>query len=582
MVAAKTPLLITSTVLAALMVAPASITYVGAAAAQGVVDPEQNLRIEAVNISIENPSPDPLFNARIDDIVRQTLGTYPSDRYSPESIGFSLARAKRLGHIADASHNIEPGQAGGVILNVVVTLGADAAEAKPRGMLTESGAKDFPVLYDSNGTFLKLKLESLAMYYGNNDAWYGRPDLMLAGNPLVKDNPAGAGYDDWLEGFVHIGLYGITPLSGSVYVYGGISAIVSGSTGQELFTDETRIHLGVEDAFVGIVGGPTTEKGDRLVVNASVGRQKFSIGDGFLIVNSAANGADRAALQSNPRWASDLLAIGKAKYNNTKLEIFYFDPDELPLVDSETKIVGANIETRLDNQLDLGVTFLYVPDSTFGYFTTTGSFSRKGLEVYDVRLRWQPNPAGISGPFVAAEGAYQRNSDFDMAACGFFGEAGYSLADVPWSPTISYRYAQFSGDDPSTSRFERWDPLFSGGTGEQWVQGINHFKVFQNSNLIAHRIQARLKPTPKIELVPQLWLFRADSATNLGGNPALSFLGSKDLGFEVNMSAKYFVSRNVLVQGSVAATFPGEAIDKAFGMQADPWISAMMFVRIGF
>lgn len=565
---------------ALLLLVPAVTVRSGSASAQGIVDPEQNLLIESINISIANPSPDPLLNARIEDLVRRTLGAYPSNRYSPEGIGFSLARAKRSAEIADASHSIEFGHAGGVIVNVVVTLGTDAAEAKPRGMLTKGGAKDFPVLYDANGTFLKLKLESLAMYYGNKDAWYGRPDLMLAGNPLVKGEPAGSGYHDWIEGFVHTGLYGITPLSDSIYVYGGISAIVSGSTGQELFTDETRSYLGMEDAYVGIVGGTTTEKGDRLVVNASAGRQRFSIGEGFLIVNSAANGGGRAALQSNPRWASDMLAIGQVKYNNTKLEAFYFDPDELPVVDSSTEILGANLETRIGNQLDLGATFLYVPESSFGYFTTTGSFSRKGLSVFDARLRWQPSAA--SGPFIAAEGAYQRNENFDMAAYGFFGEVGYSFADVPWTPTISYRYAQFSGDDPDTSRFERWDPLYSGGTGEQWVQGINHFKLFQDSNLIAHRIQVRLRPTPQVELVPQLWFFQAESTTNLGGNPALSLLKSKDLGLEVNMSAKYFMSRNVLIQGSVAATFGGEAIDQALGTFDDPWISTMLFVRVGF
>jgi hypothetical protein len=583
LVGASTFCLTTAALLTGFVLLPASLViYGGVAAAQGVVDSEQNLRMEAVRVTIANPSPDPLLNSRIEDLVRRTMGAYPSDRYSPQAIGFSLARAKRSTQIADATHSIEFGQTGGVIVNVVVTLGAEAAVAKPRGMLTEGGAKDFPVLYDSNGTYLKLKLESLAMYYGNNDAWYGRPDLMLAGNPLVKGKPAGAGYHDWVEGFVHAGLYGITPLSDSVYVYGGISAIVSGSVGQELFTDETRSYLGLEDAYAGIVGGTTAKKGDRLVFNASAGRQRFSIGDGFLIINSAANGSDRAALQSNPRWASDLLALGQVKYNSTKFEAFYFDLDELPLVDSKTEIVGVNLETRLGDQLDLGATFLHVPDSNFGYFTTTGSFSRKGLEVYDARLRWQPNPTGMPGPFVAAEAAFQRNSKFDMAAYGFFGEAGYSFVDAPWSPTISYRYAQFSGDDLSTSRFERWDPLFSGGTGEQWVQGINHFKVFQDSNLIAHRIQARLRPTPQIELVPQFWLFQAESTTNLGGNPALSFLGSKDLGYEVNLTAKYFMSRNVLFQGSVAATFPGEAVDKAFGTDGDPWLSAMMFVRVGF
>lgn len=225
-------------------------------------------------------------------------------------------------------------------------------------------------------------------------------------------------------------------------------------------------------------------------------------------------------------------------------------------------------------------TFLYVPESTFTYFTTTGSFARKGLEVYDARLRWQPNPAGVPGPFLAAEAGFQRNAYFDMAAYGFYGEAGWSFADATWSPTLSYRYAEFSGDDPATERFERWDPLLSGGNGEQWVEGINHFKVFQNSNLIAHRIQLRLRPTPKIELVPQIWLFRAPSTTNLGGNPALSFLGSKDLGFEVNVTAKYFMSPKAFLQAHVAATFPGKAVDLALAGDAAPWVSTMLFLRV--
>jgi hypothetical protein len=81
-------------------------------------------------------------------------------------------------------------------------------------------------------------------------------------------------------------------------------------------------------------------------------------------------------------------------------------------------------------------------------------------------------------------------------------EAGYSMPQAKWSPTVSYRLAMFSGDDPTTATYERWDPMLSGGTGEQWVQGANHFKVVQDSNVIAHRIQARFRPNPKVEIVP--------------------------------------------------------------------------------
>ena len=203
------------------------------------------------------------------------------------------------------------------------------------------------------------------------------------------------------------------------------------------------------------------------------------------------------------------------------------------------------------------------------------------MAVHKPALAGRPAPPGRDGPFVAAEAAQQSNAGFDMRARAWTGEAGYVFASTPWSPTLSYRYAQFSGDDPGTSRFERWDPLLSGGNGETWVQGINHFKVFQNSNLVTHRIQARLRPTARLELVPQLWLFRADSTNNLGGNPALSVLPSRELGSEANLTVRYVLSRRVMLQGHVAATFAGRAVEEALDAPSARWLSAMLFLRVG-
>jgi hypothetical protein len=108
------------------------------------------------------------------------------------------------------------------------------------------------------------------------------------------------------------------------------------------------------------------------------------------------------------------------------------------------------------------------------------------------------------------------------------------------------------------------------------------FKVVQDSNSVAHRFQARLRPNPKMELVPQLWIFRADSTANIGGNPALQFLSSKDYGTEFNTTAKFFVSRNIYVHGHIAYTMPGEAIRTALGGSASDWLSAMAFIRYAF
>ncbi|MBX3283301.1 MAG: hypothetical protein KF756_12600 [Acidobacteria bacterium] len=533
-------------------------------------------------MTITNPSADLALNERLKDLVRRSLGIFPTDYYDKTVVDFGLSAARRNAQITEITHDIDFGPSGGVIVNVSVTLGDGAVAAKPSGILTRGGKGDFPVLYQGNGTHFRIKLEALGMLYSNNNAWYGQPDQMLAGNPLVAGETAGSGLSGWGEGFAHAGLYGITPVSKSVYAYGGLSAIVSGSAGQELFTDKTRGHLGIEDAYVGVVGGTTTDKGNRFVINASVGRKKFSISDGFLIANTAANGQDRAGLQSNPRWAADLLALVQVKYNNTLIEVFHLDPDELPVIDTKTRFYGVNVETRLRDQLNLGFTYLKVGRSNFAYYSLTDSFTRSGLNVYDGRFRWQPKPTGRSGPFLIGEAAFQSNPRFDMAAYAVQGEAGWAFAKLAWSPTVSYRYAKFSGDDPDTERFERWDPLLSGGNGEQWVQGINHFKVFQNSNLISHRFQGRLRPKPRIELVPQVWLFRAPSTLNLGGNPALSILTSKNLGVEANLTVKYFLSRNAFIQGHVAMTSPGTAVDGALGPTTSSWVSAMVFLRYAF
>ena len=240
-----------------------------------------------------------------------------------------------------------------------------------------------------------------------------------------------------------------------------------------------------------VVTGNTSESGNRWIFNASAGRQRFTLAEGFLIANTAGNGGERAALQANARWASDFLALMQFKYNETKIELFQIDPDELPILDTHTKINGINIEDSSLPSLSLAASYLTVPTSDAGYFLPDGSrLSREGLRVTDVRARWQPKPTGLTGPYITAEYARQSNENFPMRATGYYGELGYAFAEKTWSPTFSYRYSRFSGDDPDTpDRFERWDPLLSGGNGEQFVQGVNHFKVVQIGNVAAQRYQ---------------------------------------------------------------------------------------------
>ncbi|MCA3574667.1 MAG: hypothetical protein IOC86_12185 [Aestuariivirga sp.] len=546
----------------------------------------ESLPIETVDIVITNPTGEQAYNDKVIDGLRRYLAFYPGDRFNENRAIFAIARARRSPQIANITYEFALGRAGGLAVTFKITLADGVRKEEGQGYLVTGNKTDLPVLYDKDGTYVRAKFEAMSLYYGNNDAWYGQPTAMLAGNPLVQGKPAGEGYTNWLEGFAHYGIYGITPLSDSFYIYGGLSSISSGSVGQELFTDETRGYTFWEDAYAGFVTGNTDEKGNRLVFNFSAGRQRFTLANGFLIANTAANGQDRAALQANARWASDLLVLGQVAYNSTRLEAFYLDPDELPVIDTNTALAGVNLEARPLPGLMTAASYVTGVRSDYSYFGPTGAIigTREGLNVYDARFTYTPRPLSQPGPFFGAEAAIQTHRDFDMFATAGYGELGYSFVDTRWSPAISYRLGYFSGDDPETETYERWDPLFSGGNGEQWVQGANHFKVVQDSNVIAHRIQARFRPLPQVELVPQLWLFQADSLNNIGGNPALTFLDNKEFGYEANVTVKWFASRNWYVHGHLAYTVPGEGtqdgIEQATGGgKPDDWFSAMLFVR---
>ena len=257
-------------------------------------DPLNGAAIESIQVVVVNPGPDAAVADRIADSVRRSLALFPGARFSKETFSLQLAQARRTPEVASLDYDVSLGIAGGVALRVQVTLGDGAANREGRGRLAGDAAAG-SLLLDRNGTYLVGKFDALGLYYANNNSWYGQPGPLLAGNPLVQGQPSGAGYRDWAEGYVHSGVYGITPLSSQVHVYGGLSAITAGSSGDELFSSKTRTHTGVEDAYVGIVGGSTDAAGNRLVVNLSAGRQKFSLAGAFLIANSRLSDAFQAA-----------------------------------------------------------------------------------------------------------------------------------------------------------------------------------------------------------------------------------------------------------------------------------------------
>ncbi|MFZ6688542.1 alginate export family protein [Undibacterium sp. SXout11W] len=528
-------------------------------------------RIESISVAFDNGQENTTFK----NAVLRVFSANPGSRFYPTQSNLFLNKVKRLNFVQNASYSITSTANGDVAITLNVKLNEEVRDLaeKPIGLFNTGNWADFPSLYADDRTVIQSKLENKTMIFSNTHAFFGNPQILTAGNPLAEAPSGSRGTDNWLESSVELGLYGLTSLSKRVSAFGGVSYITSGSWGNELFTDRTRSHGGVEDAYVGFIGSDTTDSGGIRQMSFLYGRKAFQIDSGMILRLASANGGDRASLQSNPRNAAEHLVDLQFVYDNHKLQFFRLDPDELDAINSHTVIEGINYEGQFLNSLRLGAMILRVPQSDFSYYTTTATYSRKGLKVIDLRAAYEPTP-DVSNIFIRGELAHQTNDNFSMNAKAGYAEAGYRFSKVAWTPTLSYRYSSFSGDQTGSSTFQRWDPLFAGGSGEEWVQGLNEYKVIQTSNVNAHRIMVRLQPTPQWELTPQLWFFKADGLNNLGGAQALSMLQSYDLGKEINMTARYISSKNLIFVFSVAYTQPGDAIRLALNNNYKNWTSA--------
>lgn len=568
--------------LSMLFCALCGFTFTAQAQSNNPISIYEGDQIIAVEFDYLNMPADTSGMAKVREQVQASFPVYPYTYFNRMQTEYYAAQTRNLSFVKSLDVLVSPMQEGGLKVTLEVTLMPPTSEPKKFTNIFRD-IRSFPVIYSKGTTYLTSRVTASEIMYSNNNAWYAHPDLMLAGNPLT-DGPSGKGYTGWVEGYAMGGLYGITQIVPklNLHLYGGASYLISFSAGRELFSSRSRFHGGVEDAYFGLVGGAKTGEKSDYGYNIQYGRKPFILGNGWLIVNTSMNGQDRAALQLNARTAARRLFLATYRlgrpWGSVMGRVFQVRPDELPILDSHTAINGIDVDVNANNRLQIAGSVLYVPKSKFNYYLPDGtSHQRKGLWVYNIRAFGNPAP-NRSGVFFKTELGYQRNKNFDMRAFAGYAHVGYNFAKAYGRPSLSYRFAYFPGDDPDKKRYGRWDALYTGGNGEQWVQGSNMYKVIQNSNEITHMLQFVHSPAKKLQTVTQAWLFLADQKNNIGGNPALSTLKSKFYGTELNFTLKYFHSKQWYFHTNAAITFPGTAIRKNIP-GAKTWFSFMFFVR---
>jgi hypothetical protein len=368
----------------------------------------------------------------------------------------------------------------------------------------------------------------------------------------VRPDPSGDLSDNWVESYARPALsarFGV----GESEIYGKLSAV-----GERTFAappplvGEEASSFQVEDLYLGWRSGKTLGLTDD-VVELTVGRAPYTIGQGLLLWDGAGEGGSRGGYWSDARKAWEFTAIGRFKPRNHTFEVFYLDRDEVPESDTGTRLWGANYELALGERSTFGASYLS--------FRADRELlpERDGMNVFNLRAFTAPIRA-LPGLSFELEYAREKKGDARQADA-WTAQAGYELGIVAWTPRLSYRYASFEGDDPATGTDETFDPLLAGFNdwGKWWQGEIAGEYFLANSNLVSHQVRLHLTPSESVGTGLIAYLFSLDQPPSLA--PGVT---SKDLAFELDAYCDWEVNDVFTISFLAAFASPQDAVRQAF------------------
>lgn len=511
--------------------------------------PGTSVPIAAVAVELTASSGDPARDAAAVAAVEAIVNGLAGRQFEAIEMANIVRRIEADPAVAGVAYRLLPDGANGARVRFDVTPAAPGA-ARP------TFPAGFPTLLKTDRMLVTAIVAGGLGVYSDGNPWFGQPALFLASSPVAGHLPGSRA--TWTEGDLELGGGFAARLGDSnVYAFGAVTGMLSWSLGQDIFTNESRAYVAVEKGYAGILyANPAT----RNRVKLSLGRQTYTLNDGFLVnmVKGSSNAGPRGATYLGPRLTNDFSVLGEAHFGAWDFNAFYINPNELEQLESNSHFLGGNIAYTFRKGLSVDATVLTVPGSDISSATPQGR---------RVPLQGTTTVAGhlavsnllAAGVFTEAELAYQFNDGEDVAAWAGYGTLGFIARDTGWTPSLSYRYAAFSGDDPDTVTFERFTAPLSTGLGI-WLQGIAFGKLFANTNLVTHRVQFNVAPAPALNVTFDYHRLIAAQLNNLGGNPALAQLASTDIGRELTLSGRWAIKRTLYLQGVASAAIPGEAL----------------------
>lgn len=519
----------------------------------------ESVPIGAVSVTLRTSSGDTARDAEALHVVRTLAATLQGETFDLIRVTRLLRQIEREAAVRRLDYDLLPLGANAVRIRLLVDAAPQGdGPALPKGVLAGDGGalSDFPVLYKSDRSLFTAIVAGGLGVYSDGNAWFGQPELFNQYNPLAGHLPGAS--TAWTEGSLELGAGFASQLGDApLYAFGALTGMKTWSIGQDIYTDETRDFDKIEKAYAGLLW---VDKDTRNYAKLSAGGQTFTLNDGFLVnlVKGSVNAGDRGATYLGPRLASQFSVLATGRLGRWGFNAFYIDPSELEQTDTHSSYLGANLKYAVSDNLSLDATAMTITTSDSTYANPSMlDLPRQGTSVAAAHLLWKNLLA--DGVFFEGELGHEWNPDYAMSAWAGYGTIGYIARKLAWTPSLSVRYAQFSGDDPATQAYERWDPMLNTGLGI-WLQGISFGKITANSNLASERIQLNLVPAEQLNVTFDYHRLTAPELNNLGSNPAISTLSSHQLGQEFTATARWAINRNLYLQSVASYALPGEAL----------------------
>ena len=436
----------------------------------------------------------------------------------------------------------------------------------------QSRADDPMVLVSTDHTEIRAHVQAGANLVVEDNLFWEFAES-VAGNSAFNSDAR------WFEFYVKPGISFRHEASRTTALYGGASVITSVTVGTDAFDAGDNGQTTVEELYLGLQSGEA-KTGQ---VDLSFGAREWKAGTGMLLANGGSSGFSRGALKLGPRRAWRVAGLVRGSARGFTGTAFYLDPNEAPDNDTDSSMAGFDL--RYDGKAGnfAGVTLGKVVRSRAPYpkaapdgvgVPSIIEGARDGLEFLTAYARIAPDSGSLANAWLALDLALERNARIDLRAWAGRAQVGYTFASHPWRPSISYIYQSFSGDDPATSRLERFDPLYFEGNPSAWSTGSKSSMVFINSNVNAHQFVVSIAPGSKDTITARVARISANelrSPIQFGQATRLEFqdgianpiagVTRKHLSDDFYLEYSRVVTPNIYLTAGISVSTPGAGIN---------------------